>query len=179
LRLITWAIALALLTACSTVRVSVDYDPEEDFTTYSSYAWLPQTPEATGHPRADSPMVQRRLRSGVDRALANKGFREVSSDPDFWVTFHMSVAQKLDVSTSYTPYRRYGYTMSIPETEVREYEEGTVIIDIVDARERELVWRGIGRGRLRRAAPEPEKQEEIANEVAAEILSAFPPGSAG
>jgi hypothetical protein len=58
LRLITWAIALALLTACSTVRVSVDYDPEEDFTTYSSYAWLPQTPEATGHPRADSPMVQ-------------------------------------------------------------------------------------------------------------------------
>ena len=33
-----------------------------------------------------------------------------------------------------------GWTMSVPETRVTEYEQGTFVIDIADAREKELVW---------------------------------------
>ena len=170
-------LAILLVTACGTVRVSVDYDPEEDFSVYRTYAWLPGSPEATGHPRLDTPMVHQRVREAVDGVLRGKGFTKVAEEPDFWVTYHMSVQGKVDVRTTDRFYpTRYGWTVSIPETTVDEYEEGTVVIDIADAREKELVWRGIGRGRMRRQAPDPEEQRATALQVANEILADFPPG---
>ena len=68
-----------------------------------------------------------------------------------------------------------GWTMSVPETRVTEYEQGTFVIDIADAREKELVWRGIARGRVSKTPPGPAEQREQFFQVASEILVEFPP----
>jgi hypothetical protein len=170
------ALALVAPLACATVNVSVDYDDQEDFTGYKTYAWLPGTPEATGDPRLDTLMVHQRVHEGIDRTLAAKGYQKAEAGPDFWVAYHLSVEKKIDVYTTNRLYGGYGWTVSIPETRVNEYDEGSLIVDISDAKEKELVWRGIGTGRLRETPREdPEEQKQVVYQVVDEVLADFPP----
>jgi len=160
------------------VSVTVDYDPEEDFSTYKTFGWLPERPPPTGDPRLDSPLIDSRVRRAVDSTLTARGFRKIlDGTPDFWVTYHTGVEQKLDVYTMNRGYvNRWGYTVSVPETRVSQYDEGTLVLDIADARERELVWRGVAQGRLR-SQPTPDQTTAAVNEAVAELLKQFPPGS--
>lgn len=176
LRLAPFVLAGAL--ACSTVSVSTDYDPKTDFSSYRTYAWLPRTPEATGHPRLDSPLVQERVHSGIDRALSAKGFSPGGEDANFFVTYHLAVDRKLDVQTTYSSfYGLYGYRVAIPETTVREYDEGSLIIDVIDAAGKRVVWRGVGSGRLRgtSASQDPVQVQQRVYAVVDEVLAGFPP----
>ncbi len=121
-------------------------------------------------------MYHQRVQGAVDSVLAQKGFRKVSSDPDFWITFYQSVEQKLDIRTMNNYYAGgRGWTMSVPETRVTEYEQGTIVLDIADAREKELVWRGVGKGRVSKNPPGPAEQRERFFQAASEILADFPP----
>ena len=73
------------------------------------------------------PLVDKRIRDAVDRELVAKGYRRVQDrSPDFYVAFYLSVEDKMDVYTVNRGYYDYwGYGVSIPETRVRQYEEGT------------------------------------------------------
>jgi len=166
-----------MLVACSSIRVTVDYDPNEDFSTYRTFAWLPEGPQPTGDYRVDNDLIDSRIRAAVRRSLRSKGFTQVLEGvPDFYVVYHLSIESKLDVysvNRGYIDY--YGWGWSVPETRVREYEEGTLVIDIADPRDKELVWRGVGQGRVRQQST-PEKTTAEVNAAVAEILAAFPPG---
>lgn len=163
--------------ACSTLRVSTDYDPQADFARYHTYAWLPEEPGPTGSPRLDSPLLHERIRKAVDRALEAKGFQR-TENPDFLVRFDLTSQRKLDVDTYNAGfYRGYGYWMSLPQTEIREYEEGSLVIDVIDREEKKVVWRGIGQRRLRSSGTDedPEELQKRADAVAAAVLADFPP----
>jgi hypothetical protein len=168
-------LAALVSSACATVAVNVDYDTERDFDVYRSFRLLPDPP-ATGNVRADNPLLQQRIRAALAAQLELQGF-EASATPQMLVGYHASTTQKLDVRTvdsryGYGHWRRGG-SLGV-ETEVREYEEGTLVVDIVDAKRDTLVWRGIGRLRLR-SNPSPEQVTERVRVVVGEILSRFPP----
>ena len=121
--------------------------------------------------------AHQRVREGVERTLGAKGFQKADSNPDFWVAYHLSVEKKIDVYTTNRLYGGYGWTVSIPETRVNEYDEGSLIVDVSDAHEKKLVWRGIGTGRLRETPREdPEEQKQVVYQVVDEVLADFPPG---
>ena len=163
--------------ACATVSVSTDYDPTTKFSSYQSYAWLPDNPTPTGHPRLDSPLVQERIKKAIDLALESKGFARTES-PDFLVRYDLSAERRLDVTTYDSGfYRGYGYRMSLPVTEVREYDEGSLIVDILDYHEKKVVWRGVGQGRLRSesASADPAEQQARIDKAVAAVLKDFPP----
>jgi hypothetical protein len=159
------------------VDVNVDYDTERDFSAYRSFGLLPDPP-ATGNVRADSPLLQKRIREALSAQLTLQGY-ETSETPQLLVGYHASTTQKLDIRTVDSRYGyghwRHGGTLGV-ETEVREYEEGALVIDIVDAKRNALLWRGIGRLRLRKN-PNPEQVSERVRVVVAEILTRFPPTS--
>lgn len=179
-------VAVAVLCACSTVRVRQDYDPNEDFSRLRRYAWYPAQPRPTGDLRLDNPLLHGRIQSAVDRWLAARGYRLIETpDPDFYVNFHLSMQSKLDVRTidhgyyAGGPYggRWGGVGWAGPgwtETYAVQYDEGTLAIDVIDARQRKLVWRGFGTGRLREQ-PKPEEARERVDRAVAEILEQFPP----
>lgn len=172
------ATALCAGLACSTLKVSDDYDPAVDFAKYRSYAWLPDQPGPTGRPRLDSPLVQERIRKAIDAALAGKGYSESAQSPDFLVRYDLTAERRVDVSSYDTPYyTRYGYRMVLPETVVREYDVGSLIVDVADAREKKVVWRGIAEARLRgESAPtDPAQVQERVTEVVNAVLEKFPP----
>ena len=176
----TIAVCTAVLIAalgCSTVRTSSDYDPSANFASYHTYGWLPEGPEPTGHPRIDNPMLHERVRKSIDRALQAKGYA-LSADPDFLVTYHLSAQQKTDVTTyNEGYYGRYGYVVGFPTTTVRQYDEGTLIIDVIDARARKVVWRGSATRRLREQSgqQDPAELEKRVFETVSETLAGFPP----
>lgn len=164
--------------ACSTIRVSDDYDPSANFAAYKTYAWLPEPPSPTGRPRLDSPLVQERIRKSIDQSLAAKGFRQATESPDFLVRYDLIAERRVDVTTyDRTYYSGYGYRMALPVTDVRQYDEGSLIIDVIDTREKKVVWRGIGQRRLRSetATLDPVKDQERIDEAVNAVLASFPP----
>ena len=175
----------ALCTACSSVRTQYDFDPSADFSSWRTYAWYPGEAAETGDPRLDNPLLHARVEAAVDRTLGERGYtKKQGGTPDFYVRNHLSTEQRLDIRTmnrSYVggPHGRgwdgagwggVGWT----DTHVQQYEEGTLVIDFVDASLGRLVWRGSGTRRLSRN-PEPDRVTERVNEAVAEVLAQFPP----
>jgi hypothetical protein len=167
---------LALGLGCATYQVNVDYDQKKDFSGYRTFTWFPLRRPPTGDYRIDDPLLEQRIREAVERELAARGFRQVEDvTPDFFVAYHLSIEQKLDVYTvNRGYYGAYGYYMGWPETEVRQYDEGTLVIDVADARDKEVVWRGLAVGRVRQQAT-PEQRTQAVNDAVAAILAKFPP----
>ena len=175
------ALALALLClSCSGIRVTTDYDPNADFTKVRSYAWLDEQSGVQGD-RADvTSLLDRRVRRSVDTELQKKGLSAANrTAADALVTYHLGVETKLDVNTIDTGYG-YGrgwYRGGVStHTTVTEYQEGTLLIDIVDPKAKQLIWRGSGQARIRRSST-PEEREQRIDEAVAEILKSYPPGA--
>jgi len=62
----------------------------------------------------------------------------------------------------------------ITTTEGREYEQGTLVIDIADASSREAIWRGTGEGVVNRST-NPETNQQRLRQAVDRILAEFPP----
>ena len=61
---------------------------------------------------------------------------------------------------------------------MRRYEEGTLLIDFVDARTKQLIWRGWAVGVIENVgiiASDPEKAEKKISSAVRKILEHFPP----
>jgi hypothetical protein len=101
-------------------------------------------------------MMHDRIQAMIKKELKEGGLREVTENPDVFVTYHVTTADKKSYTTSsygyggywggWGGYGRYGYGPSMTSSTTREYEytEGTLIIDAYDAAEKKMIWRGTG-----------------------------------
>lgn len=172
---------LLLPTACATVRVNQDYDSSVDFARYRTFDWFPGSRELAGGDGVGDPFLEERIRAAVGRELVTKGFtRARGGAPDFYVNYHVSVQQKLTSSGVSVGYgvgsvgSWGGVGMGMRTNPVRQYEEGTLVLDFVDGASRKLVWRGTGSKALSRS-PTPEQTTATIDAAAREILAQFPP----
>ncbi len=186
-RKILWiaaALATLLFQGCATgTQVRVDYDQKADFQTLRAYAWAPMTAEEQQEKSRNS-LIHERIQSAIDAHLAARGYKKVGADQaDFLVTHTVAVESRTQVQTSQMSvgYGRYGARggvgvgYGIPlESTTYQYKVGTLIIDIIDARQQRLVWRGAGE-RTVSEDQSPEKRTEVINTTVNEVLSRFPP----
>jgi hypothetical protein len=76
----------------------------------------------------------------VEKQLVLKGFRLLEgSSPDLRVHYHANVRQRIDVEATD---RQYGYYAGDAEPRKVEFEQGTLVVDVIDARTNRLIWRG-------------------------------------
>jgi hypothetical protein len=179
--------ASALLAACATQQAQYDFDDSVDFAQYRRWAWLPQpNKQASGDPRIDNPLIMQRIESAVERNLAAKGFKQTESGEDFEVGYLVTVEKQLSSSGvggsfgfgRYSGGSGVGMSFGGPQIQIREYEEGTLILEITDASSDKLVWHGSSTSRLSDART-PEDSERIINQMVEEILANFPPPASG
>ncbi len=193
------AIAVLALAGCATMQVERDYDQDVSFEELETYTLIEQAERSTGHPAVSSPLVDRRIRSAIERELDAMGFRRVTSgDADFKVAAHVVAEERLDAATldrygynnygynnygyrnygyrrfGYPSYFGYGGSGIITRDYVREYVEGTLILDIIDGSKNELIWRGWASKALAHE-PKPEKVDKYVFEAVGKILEGFPP----
>jgi hypothetical protein len=133
--------AVVLVSACATMRIGSYVERGTDFSKYQTYAWGPADALPIGDPRLDNnPIFRDYLQGAVERELHQHSLLLVpdSAGPDLLVHFHGSVRQIFDVAAAD---RNHGIEVD-QEVTVIDYDEGTLIVDIVDARTNRLVWRG-------------------------------------
>ena len=175
------AAALALVVcACSGIQVNTDYNPEVDFSRYQTFDWAERAGSGDDA-LIDNELVDRRFRRAVESELASRGLERMrSGQPDLVVGYQLVLDNRVSYQTVNTYYGSgWGYRgvyrggVATSQTTAREYTVGTLIIDFYDARERELVWRGSGEGKVNQARNPEESQERI-NQVVTLILADFP-----
>jgi hypothetical protein len=168
-----------VLAGCSTFKIADDYDPSADFASFHSYAWAPAESEAPKDPRVENDLLEARVHESVDAELSAKGFSlaTAGATPDFWVTYHAALEAKIDVTTiqqSYPYYRGYSRWGGYSETYVRQFDEGTLILDVIDPETEKLIWRGSAQARVNDSST-PEKRSKRVRDAVAAILERFPP----
>jgi hypothetical protein len=178
---VRFAAVAAALFACAGVDVSQDYDPATDFSGLRSFDWFPGGRPTSENPEFDSPFLDRRIQDAVIRELGSRGFVKVEDrTPDFFVNYHVSVRQKLSSSGLSVGYgvgswgSHGGVGVGVSTPSVRTYDEGTLVIDVIDAASQRLVWRGTGSQAVK-SSPKPEETTAAVNRAVAAILAQFPP----
>jgi len=129
----------AALVACSSISTTYDFDPDADFSKYTSYAWMKKD-------NSTNSLLDKRIEKAADYYLGRAGLKKVPDSPDLLVVSHFGTQEKTDVS-SYG----YGYGWGWRGgggVDVYQYTEGTLVLDIVDAKTKQLVWRGTAESEL-------------------------------
>ena len=158
--------------SCSTVRVQYDYNTETNFTDYNTFDWLLIQPADNS---VRNTLMDNRIKSAVSNELSAKGYQLKTGSPQFLITYHTNVKDKIEVSNyGYNYARRGRYAWIGTETEVRNYQEGTLIVDFIDAGNKELFWRGVANGSLPKEI-NPKIITDKVNEAVKEILKNYPP----
>jgi Domain of unknown function (DUF4136) len=162
-------------------KVSSDYDKNVDFKQYKTFSLY----TAEGINDAISKLNQDRIFAAIRSEMVKKGFQEATSAPDVLVNTIAILKDRVSVSSntnyygyggSYRPYY-WGGTGSSGYTtyDVNHYKDGSLIIDVIDAETKKLIWQGVGNKEI--DAPIKDPDTKIPKAVAS-IMSTFPPGSA-
>ncbi len=175
--LLTIMSLIFILMGCSSVTVKHDYDPSVDFSKYKTYKWgIANDPNDA---LLKNQLILDRVYYAIYLSLEKKGFKKIESDPDFIVYPHGTTKEKTDIQNwgygyggwwGAGPYGAWGGG----NIDVTQYTEGTLIIDIVDIKKNQLIWRGVGKGIVGDPST-PEKSTENINKVVKQILEDFPP----
>jgi hypothetical protein len=161
--------AAALLSACATLETSVDFDRSVDFSKFRTYKWI----ESGGVPA--NAIVVKRLTGAIDRQLRARGL--APADPaDLLVAMHARLTRQIVLRSEGIGwgYGRGWWRGNIIYTRPEEIPVGTLVVDLVDAKTDQLVWRGIAHRVLDPDAPISEKERD-ADETARRLFERFPP----
>lgn len=169
--LCAWLLIALGLMSCSSVSVRFDYDRETDFTRYETFRWLDQKHKPPPKMVAEHSFFEKRLKDAVEAELRAAGYRRPKmGEPDFLVAYHIGAKEKVDVTRHGYRYGPHGRWVG-RRVEVRRYKQGTLILDVIDPRSRQLVWRGTAVGALRDMTA---GEAEIRG-VVSKVLAEFPP----
>jgi hypothetical protein len=166
---------LLILGGCSTYTTNADYDTSVDFSKYRTWSWF-TGPRPSG-PGSDQ-LIENRIRSSIEAELPLRGLAKgAEGATDLMVSFNLSIAQRIEVTptTATVGYGwGHGYVGYSTGNDVRTYDEGTLIIDLIDAKTKSLVWRGTAQATVYRDTTPDERTARVRGAVQA-ILDHYPP----
>ncbi len=167
-----------LFASCVSVHVNTDYDKNVDFSQYKTYAFY-----KNGIDKVEiSDLDKKRILRAIDEQMAIKGFIK-SDTPDMLVNIFTKTREQVDVNQfnagwgygwgfGWNPWMwGGGMGMGMGNT-VTTNTEGTLFIDFIDAKKKELFWQGEGSGYLTKRM---EKKDANINNFVSQILAQYPP----
>jgi len=175
------ATALLAVGCSSGPNIKADYDPSVDFSQYETFNFY--SPLGIENPEYSSILGQM-FRESITRQMEQRGYTR-SENPDLLLNVSARLDDKTKVTTyndpmygGYYGYRRgfydpwygYGYGTS---TQVSQYTEGTVNVDMVDVKAKRMVWEGVAVGRVDEDRSNAEVREAIRSGVA-EMFNQYP-----
>lgn len=152
--------AFCLAACTSGPKVRTDSDPSVNLSNYKTFAFFE---ELATDKSSYSTMITSRLKDATRRELKRRGYEEVTANPNLLVNFSTNVESRTEVQSTPAPSAGFygyrsglygawgGYPMDVHTT---HYKEGTLVIDLVDATKKQLVWQAVAQGRLSKKAVE-------------------------
>jgi len=129
----------ACAVGCTSIDVKTDYDQSTDFRKFKTFAFAGMTDLNQAGVLSNS-LIRKRIETAIGQELTKKGLRSVTlaQNPDLFVHYWMGVKDKQVVEATapamggYGWYGRYGYGGSYGGVTTYEYQEGTLITDLID-----------------------------------------------
>lgn len=167
-------LAVFIFSSCGpTIQVFSDHDTAIKTDDYKTYDWLDikAIESKNNDPRYYNELTDKRIKNAVNKEMETKGFALAPVKGQLELHYHIIVEDKTSVSTEpvgfiYSPY------FERKRTNLYQYREGTLIIDIMDVKTNQLVWRGWGTDVI--SAKTLKKPEEAINEAVNAIFKKFP-----
>ncbi len=179
------ALSVLLIAGCSSQpNVETDHQADFDFSSLKTFE-VAETKQNTQESILVSPFTLSHIQAALNGELA-KRYQSVATGakPDFIVSYHVVIEEKIDPYSYdslygygygyygrgyYRPWPYYGYS-----TGPRVYNQGSLIIDISEAKTGKPLWRGVSEKRLGRSMA-PQKQREVLSAAVTEVMAQFPP----
>jgi hypothetical protein len=159
-----------VISGCTGIRVSSDFDRKADFSKYKSFNFSKEVDKVTLND-----LNRRRLKDAITREMESKGF-QISTTPDVLVNAFVKGRTKYTATATTNSfggpfmYMR-GWGTSNTYVDVNKSIEGTLFIDLIDVVEKKMVWEGVAEGLVN---PRTETREDKINSVVGTIFSNFP-----
>lgn len=180
---IALGMGLILAAGCAGYPVTTDYSPAISFTQFRSFA-LVSSPD-TGAQQ----LLDQRVRNTVQAQLIGKGLTETSrQNADLFVGYGMVDKTHKEVYSSQDGWgwggygwRYYRWGVAWPMTvrrQVETYTDGTVVVHLVDARTKQVVWEGEVAGVVRLPVQDPLQATKQVDNAVAHLFAKYPPPSA-
>lgn len=190
LKLLFLLVTISLLSGCfSSGKVFSDYDPNQSFSEYKSFAWSSTDPVLVSGTYPVAALTKVKMQNAIERELLALGFNKAqrADEADFLVSITLGARDKITIrrTTEYRtdPYKwRWGrgyYPYHFPETipvtveTPYQFTEGSIALDIFDRRENRPVWHSNASKRLK--TKELSGQTDKQAETAKALLEGFPP----
>lgn len=168
-------ILAVLVSACSsTPRVNYDKKADFSFDHLKTYAILQSKKDDDNFLTLDD----NRAINAIETLLNQKGYQKTTRDKaDFIVSYQLVKDKNYRMDTYYDPWGYspfwYGYGAPYGGNYLREYQRGTMIIDLIDPKAKEVIWRGSTSSRIKSNLTPVEKSSRIQKAVS-EILKVLP-----
>ena len=166
---------LFFLASCDAVRVYSDYDKKVDFSQFKTFAFYKQ-----GIDKVEiSDLDKKRILRSIEEQMLAKGFTK-SENPDLLVNIFTKAREDVNVNQFNAGWgygwgfgwNPWGFGGFGGQTMVSTTTEGTLFIDLIDAKKKEMIWQGEGQGELTRNV---DKKDENIKAFVSKILSQYPP----
>jgi hypothetical protein len=178
-----WALLAVAAVSCQPgVKVTSDYLHSTDFSSFKSFSLYNLETS-----RNINQLNEERIWKSIRSEMIRKGYVENSQHPDLLVSAISVLKDKkyLSASSNFfgygSIYRPYGYWnggggMASGSSTVRayDYKDGSIIIDVVDAKTKRLLWEGTGTSQFEKQPKNPDKAVQSA---VAKIMAGFPDGN--
>lgn len=158
--------------AASAQTVKSDFDKKTNFAQYKSFVFKPGTD-------APTPFAQERIVNAISEQLKLRGMSAAADPADVEVFTHvkLSTEKRMDVTSfgygGYAGWGGWGGGFGTSSVMVTDIPMGTLMVDIVDTKTNQLVWRGIASDTLS-TNPTPEKSEKRINKAVAKLFTKYP-----
>lgn len=179
--LLVAGLTLAVFVACSSLpRAESDFNTDYDFSQVKTYNFINREKLRQMTPLTDD-ITRNRIENAIERNLNKRGFvyQKDAAKADTLVSYHLTTKDKQDIRSYNVGVRHcwhcgWGMAMKTTEFQVRDYVEGTLIIDMINPVKDESVWRGLLTSRVVHLKTQQERIDSI-NFAVDEILSKYPP----
>jgi len=153
-------------------QVKTDFDHQANFAQYKTYSWQDV--------KVKNPLWTDRIKNAVNAQLEAKGLSQVESGGDVAIVAIATTQTQRTLNTFYDGFgggwrwRGFGGMGEATTTE-QDYKEGTLVVDLYDAKTKQLIWRGSAQGTLSNKA---EKNQKNLDKGVAKMFQKFPPEQA-
>jgi hypothetical protein len=142
-------------------QVNVDWDKAANFAAFNTYSWTQGT-----IPAGANPLMVQRVNSAVETELSAIGLTKVDKDPDVLVAVHGATQQEVSLqSWGYSP--RWGGG----QIDVNKVLVGTLIVDIINAKTKQLAFRATASDTV---SDKPEKNEKKIHKAVEKMFEKYP-----
>jgi hypothetical protein len=168
IKLFSVLLIVLFVTSCASVSVSTDYDKQAPFDSYKTFAFY-----KPGIDKVEiSDLDKKRILRAIEKEMLVKGFTK-SETPDLLVNINTKTEKNLNVYNTGIGYG-WGPWYGGFNRQVSSSTNGVLYIDLINSKDKQLVWQGRGSGYLTHNV---EKKDERTQEFVTKILEKYPPGA--